>query len=93
LVASRNRKKLAELRRVLDGAGVALTLLSLDDVEPFDEAPETGATFPRSTLDKMLDAAMGACEQLFAVQREALELPYPGVLPESSESAKKAFGS
>ena len=24
---------------------------------------------------------------------EALELPYPGVLPESSESAKKAFGS
>jgi ribonuclease PH len=52
-----------------------------------------GATFPRSTLDKMLDAAMAACEQLFAVQREALELPYPGVLPESSESAKKAFGS
>jgi ribonuclease PH len=52
-----------------------------------------GATFPRSTLDKMLDAAMAACEQLFAVQREALELPYPGVLPESAESAKKAFGS
>jgi ribonuclease PH len=41
----------------------------------------------------MLDAAMGACEQLFAVQREALELPYPGVLPESGEPAKKAFGS
>ena len=40
-----------------------------------------GATFPRSTLDKMLDAALAACEQLFAVQREALELPYPGVLP------------
>jgi len=36
LVASRNRKKLAELRRVLDRAGVALTLLSLDDVAPFD---------------------------------------------------------
>jgi len=52
-----------------------------------------GATFPRSTLDKMLDAAMAACEQLFAVQREALELPYPGVLPESGEPAKKAFGS
>jgi len=27
------------------------------------------------------------------VQREALELPYPGVLPESGEPAKKAFGS
>jgi ribonuclease PH len=52
-----------------------------------------GATFPRSTLDKMLDAAMTACEQLFALQREALELPYPGVLPESAEPAKKAFGS
>lgn len=41
-----------------------------------------GATFPRSTLDKMLDAALAACEKLFVVQREALALPYPGVLPE-----------
>jgi XTP/dITP diphosphohydrolase len=55
-VASRNRKKLAELRRVLDGAGVALTLLSLDDVEPFDEAPETGATFEENALAKARDA-------------------------------------
>jgi ribonuclease PH len=52
-----------------------------------------GATFPRSTLDKMLDAAMTACEQLFVLQREALELPYPGVLAESAEPTKKAFGS
>ncbi len=51
-----------------------------------------GATFPRSTLDKMLDAAMGACEQLFAAQREALALPYPGELPEGPPP-KKAFGS
>jgi XTP/dITP diphosphohydrolase len=43
LVASRNHKKLAELHRVLDSAGVALTLLSLDDVTPFDEA--RGAAF------------------------------------------------
>jgi XTP/dITP diphosphohydrolase len=55
-VASRNRKKLAELRRVLDGAGVALTLLSLDDVEAFDEAPETGATFEENALAKARDA-------------------------------------
>ena len=41
-----------------------------------------GATFPRSTLDKLLDTALAACDTLFAVQREALELPYPGVLPE-----------
>jgi XTP/dITP diphosphohydrolase len=56
LVASRNRKKLAELRRVLDGAGVAMTLLSLDDVAPFDEAPETGATFQENALAKARDA-------------------------------------
>jgi XTP/dITP diphosphohydrolase len=56
LVASRNRKKLAELRRVLDGAGVALTLLSLDDVAPLDEAPEVGATFEENALAKARDA-------------------------------------
>jgi XTP/dITP diphosphohydrolase len=58
LVASRNRKKLAELRRVLDGAGVALTLLSLADVAPFDEAPESGATFEDNALAKARDAFM-----------------------------------
>ena len=57
LVASRNRKKLAELRRVLDAAGVSgLTLLSLDDVASFDEAPETGATFEENALAKARDA-------------------------------------
>lgn len=57
LVASRNPKKLAELRRVLDDAGVAgLRLLSLDDVAPFEEAPETGATFEENALAKARDA-------------------------------------
>ena len=57
LVASRNRKKLAELHRVLDAAGVSgLTLLSLEDVDPFDEAPETGATFEENALAKARDA-------------------------------------
>ena len=57
LVASRNRKKLAELRRVLDAAGVAdLTLLSLEDVAPFQEAPETAATFEDNALAKARDA-------------------------------------
>jgi XTP/dITP diphosphohydrolase len=56
-VASRNPKKLAELRRVLDAAGVSgLRLLSLDDVAPFDEAPETGATFEDNALAKARDA-------------------------------------
>lgn len=57
LVASRNPKKLAELRRVLDRAGVSgLRLLSLNDVAPFDEAPETGATFEENALTKARDA-------------------------------------
>lgn len=57
LVATRNPKKLAELHRVLDAAGVSgLTLLSLDDVPPFDEAPETAATFEGNALAKARDA-------------------------------------
>ncbi len=56
LVASRNRKKLAELRRVLDSAGISgLQLLSLDDVAPYDEAPETGATFEENAIAKARD--------------------------------------
>jgi XTP/dITP diphosphohydrolase len=56
LVASRNPKKLAELRRVLDAAGVSgLRLLSLDDVAAFDEAPETAATFEENALAKARD--------------------------------------
>ncbi len=56
LVASRNRKKLAELHRVLDGAGITgLELLSLDDVPPYEEAPETGATFEENAIAKARD--------------------------------------
>ncbi len=56
LVASRNRKKLAELRRVLDAAGISgLELLCLDDVAPYDEAPETGATFEENAIAKARD--------------------------------------
>ncbi|GJO08388.1 non-canonical purine NTP pyrophosphatase [Mycobacterium marinum] len=57
LVASRNAKKLAELRRVLDAAGLSgVTLVSLNDVAPFDEAPETGATFEENALIKAREA-------------------------------------
>jgi len=55
-VASRNRKKLAELHRVLDAAGITgLELLTLDDVAPYDEAPETGATFEENAIAKARD--------------------------------------
>lgn len=33
-----------------------MTLLSLEDVDPFDEAPETGATFEENALAKARDA-------------------------------------
>jgi len=56
LVASRNAKKLAELRRVLNAAGISgLELVSLDDVDPFEEAPEIGATFEENALAKARD--------------------------------------
>ena len=51
-----------------------------------------GATFPRSTLEKLLDCTLAGCDTLFALQREALDAPYPGVLPDGP-SPKKAFGS
>lgn len=42
---------------MLDGAGLSgLTLVSLSDVAPFDEAPETGATFEDNALAKARDA-------------------------------------
>jgi XTP/dITP diphosphohydrolase len=42
---------------VLDAAGVGgLDLLSLHEVAPFDEAPETGATFEENALAKARDA-------------------------------------
>ncbi|NDJ91529.1 non-canonical purine NTP pyrophosphatase [Mycolicibacter kumamotonensis] len=56
LVASRNRKKLAELSRVLEHAGISgLRPVSLDEVAPFPEAPETGATFEDNALAKARD--------------------------------------
>lgn len=58
LVASRNAKKLHELRRVLDAAGVSgVELVGLDEVPEFPEAPETGATFEENALAKARDGA------------------------------------
>lgn len=57
LLATRNDAKLAELRRVVAGLGVeGVEIVGLDEVEPFDEAPETGATFAENSLAKARDA-------------------------------------
>ncbi|MFD6161839.1 RdgB/HAM1 family non-canonical purine NTP pyrophosphatase [Nocardia sp. NPDC060256] len=59
LVASRNAKKLNELRRILAEAGIAgIEIVGLNDVPAYDEAPETGATFEENALAKARDGAV-----------------------------------
>lgn len=58
LLASRNAKKLGELRRILEAEGVSgIEVVGLDAVPEFPEAPETGATFEENALAKARDAA------------------------------------
>ena len=52
LLATRNAKKLAELRRILAPAAPDVEVIGLDDVAAFDEVPETGATFADNALLK-----------------------------------------
>ncbi|MFG1868677.1 RdgB/HAM1 family non-canonical purine NTP pyrophosphatase [Micromonospora arborensis] len=54
LLATRNRKKLVELQRILDGALGAhrIALIGLDDIEQYAELPETGLTFGENALIK-----------------------------------------
>lgn len=58
LLASRNAKKLAELQRVVDAAGITgLEVIGLDAVPEFPEEPETGATFEDNALIKARSGA------------------------------------
>lgn len=58
LLATRNTKKLTELRRILDAEGVTgVEVVGLDAVPEFPEAPETGATFEDNAVAKAADAA------------------------------------
>ncbi|HEY4019028.1 MAG TPA: ribonuclease PH [Pseudonocardiaceae bacterium] len=47
-----------------------------------------GATFTRSTLDRMLDLALAGCARLSELQTQALAEPYPGELPEPKKKSK-----
>lgn len=59
LLATRNAKKLGELRRILDAEGLeGLQVAGLADVPPFDEAPETDPTFEGNAVAKARDAAV-----------------------------------
>jgi XTP/dITP diphosphohydrolase len=52
LLASRNRKKLDELNRILAPALPDAEVVGLDDVDPYPELPETGASFADNALIK-----------------------------------------
>jgi XTP/dITP diphosphohydrolase len=53
LLATRNAKKLAELRRILaEALPDGVDIVGLDEVEPYEEAPETGLTFADNALLK-----------------------------------------
>jgi XTP/dITP diphosphohydrolase len=54
LLATRNAKKLDELRRIL-APQVDVEVIGLDQVSPFDEVPETGATFAENALIKAVE--------------------------------------
>ncbi|MFW0790049.1 RdgB/HAM1 family non-canonical purine NTP pyrophosphatase [Gordonia sp. CPCC 205333] len=59
LLASRNAKKLTELRRVVAAAGLGgLEVVGLDDVPEYPEEPETGATFEENALIKARSGAL-----------------------------------
>ena len=76
------------------GAEVDMNVVATD-VGTLVEVQGTGegATFPRSTLNTMLDVAEAGCAELFEIQRQALAAPYPGTPPEPAEPAKKRFGN
>ena len=50
LLASRNPKKLIELRRIIGPSAPDVTVLGLDDVPDYPEVPESGATFADNAL-------------------------------------------
>lgn len=52
VLATHNAKKLAELRRLVAAAGLALTVLGLSDLPAYDEPAETETTFEGNALIK-----------------------------------------
>ena len=52
ILATRNAKKLAELRRILEASGVGVSVTSLSEYPDMAEVAETGATFTENALLK-----------------------------------------
>ena len=83
LLASRNPKKLAELRRIIGPALPNVDVLGLDDVEAYDETPETGSTFAENALAKAREgfahSGLGTIADDSGIAVDALNA-MPGVL-------------
>ena len=58
LLATRNAAKLEELRRIVAEVAAGVELVGLADVAPYDERPETGATFTQNAEAKARDGAV-----------------------------------
>jgi XTP/dITP diphosphohydrolase len=52
ILGTRNQKKLAELRRILEASGVDVSVTSLSEYPDMPEVAETGATFTENALLK-----------------------------------------
>lgn len=59
VLASHNKKKIEEMRRILTAEFPELNLFSLTDIGFFDEIPETGTTFEENALQKARAGASG----------------------------------
>lgn len=57
VLATRNQHKVAELRRILDGAGLQVELVGTDAFPNLPDVPETGTTFAANALLKARDVA------------------------------------
>jgi XTP/dITP diphosphohydrolase len=57
LLATRNAKKLSELRRILEASTATVALVGLAEVAAYDEMPETGLTFVKNALLKAREGA------------------------------------
>lgn len=58
LIASANPKKIVELRRLVDAAGLTLEIVGLGDVAPYSEPAEDGDTFEANALIKARAGAL-----------------------------------
>ena len=57
VLATRNQHKVAELRRIFEGAGLDVELVGTDEFPDLPDVPETGTTFAANALLKAKDVS------------------------------------